>query len=131
MESETKTKFQNQNQNDTYSFDLQNINFSLDSLLLLVVCSPVWLARAIFNERNFRSRRGRGGRRDRFSGSRRTGYVAGRGSRFFALRILGGSSFGFGGGSHGRGIKEEDTGTEDRYSPELYTFAFATWRNMK
>jgi len=25
--------------------------------------------------------------------------------------------------------EEEDTRTEDRYMPELYTFAFATWRN--
>ena len=27
--------------------------------------------------------------------------------------------------------EEEDTVTEDRYMPGLYTFAFATWRNMK
>lgn len=53
---ETGTNMKFKYENNTYHFDLQGINFSPDSLLLLLVCRLVRLARAIVNERNFRSR---------------------------------------------------------------------------
>lgn len=28
-------------------------------------------------------------------------------------------------------VEEEDTGAQDRYMPGIYTFAFATWRDME
>lgn len=118
-----------QHENDTYNFGLQGVNFGLDSLLLLVARSLVGFATTIFNECDCRSRESRRGRRGRFRGSRGIALV-GRRFWFFGLRILSGGSFGFGGGSHGRGDQGQ-RGDGDRYMPGLYTFALATWRDMR
>jgi len=107
---ETRNKLKTQYESDTYDFNLQGVNSGLDCLLLLVVRSLVGSASTILNECDSRSLGSRG--RGRFRGSRGCVSVGGGGFWFFGLRILGGSSFGFGGGSHGRGDQRrgEDVG---------------------
>lgn len=110
-------------ENDTYDFDLQGVNFSLDSLLLFVVRSLVGFASTILNERDCRSRGSRRGRWGRFRGSRGIVSVGGGRFWFFGLRILGGSSFGFGGGSHGRGDQRRGEDVGPLYTGTLYVRA--------
>jgi hypothetical protein len=62
FEPETRNKVKTRQESGTYSFDLQDVNFSLDSLLLLVVQSLVGFARIIFKECDCRSRGSRSGR---------------------------------------------------------------------
>ena len=52
MDVEPKTKAKAWKEKDTYNFGLQDINFSLDCLLLLVVRGLVRPARTVFDERD-------------------------------------------------------------------------------
>ena len=94
---ELKSQMKAQYENNTYEFNLQGLDFSLDSLLLLVVCSLVWLAGSVLDEGNSRGRGNPGGR-VYFSGGV---HAATRRLRFLDLRILSRSCFSFVGGSHG------------------------------
>ena len=120
FELEARNKLKTQYESDTYEFNLQRVNSSLDCLLLLVVRSLVWSASTILNECDRRSQGNRG--RGRFRGSRGTVSVGG-GFWFFGLRILGGSSFGFGGGSHRRGDQRRGEDVGPLYAGALYVRA--------